>query len=306
MENNKDKILDYVTMQMDEAAEQAFEAAMAEDEDLRILVRLEQLRFKNIHQRVAKQLVVNESNTSQKLKDFWWNKHKWPLLAAASILLVFSVWLIKEHVASDIGKDAALSYFFKINETDLEIIKEEKTTGPVQLIVPKIVHSETKKTKKTIKKEEFHANKLGDSFYINISKIYFDTSLYQIDVPAGSFPTIDSIPRSGQTESEQARAAYEKGDSAFVHQYYRRNPTDELAISLEGGILYKYQQFDEAALVFQKLQSHKGYKVIAEWNELLCYAARYNYRKKDFNGLADRIKGKHHKAALTELLSNIH
>lgn len=305
MENNKDKILDYVTMQMSEEAEQSFEAAMAEDEDLRILVRLEQLRFRNIHQRVVKQLVVNDTNAHQKLEIVWWIKHKQLLLAAASVLLIFSAWLIIEQRASILMREEAVSCFFEIEQTALNI-KETQNNSQADLSnFPKITDPDTI-LKESVIKKELNPRIKDDFYYVNVSKIYLDTSLYAIDVSAGGVPKSDSIPKSKQTESERALAAYSIGDSASIHQYYRRNPTDELAISLEAGVLYKYQQFDDAALVFKKLQSFDGSKKIAEWNELMCYAARYNYRKKDFDALVDRIQGKHHKNDLAELLYKIH
>jgi hypothetical protein len=294
MEDKMQKIIDYVTMQMTQAEETAFESAMAEDEDLRVAVLLEQLRFNNIHKKIKENLHVNDIPGDLKLS--WWANHKKLLLSAASVVLAVAVWGIIEKVNLD--NKAEVSSFFAVNPIESEIkAKDNKhdSLNITSLRAPVVsLNEKTNKRKRMPSGLVFKT----DSYYIGIAD-----SVFNLDKITWQNESAGDIINPGTISlSEKALKAYENGDSATVHQFYRINPSDELGLKLEGCILFKYRQFDEAALVFHKLATYECCYKMAEWNELLCYAARYRDRHQAFVSLAEQIKGKHHTSLINELL----
>lgn len=108
MVDNKEKIIRYVTGDMDGWEEAAFEAEMSHDGDLRLRVQLEQARMNNIRRHVAAALAVEDRpNTPaleppapqsglrgvfKKLKTTGWRQ--WLAVAAISVGLAVSASLL--------------------------------------------------------------------------------------------------------------------------------------------------------------------------------------------------------------------
>jgi len=323
MADQKNKITRYVTGDMDEDEEIAFEAEMADNDDLRLHVQLEQLRFANIQRRVSAALEADDlkkmpSSTEEgdlmpdaisgrglkvvfsKLK----TNVAWRWAAAAIFIgLAVGIWFI----ATD-TPDQAIADEGKKTEQEKEIVPPDSTVDSSVAIIKhddKIIvagtapaPADTGLSTAISKRKTLYA----PSYYTQlVQKIY---KRYKKEIETASE---DEAPPLSTDEHELAFLGYVNKDSAIVYAYYEKYPDDRRAVEWKARYLLENDRFEEAAPLFAQLKTFRKRKSIGEWNELLCYAALYPSHKKEFHELAAKIKrdGRHHQQELAELLKQI-
>jgi len=282
MADNKDKIARYVTGVMDEDEEIAFEAEMANDDELRLHIQLEQIRFANIQRRMEAAL---ESETVKKTKGrkghfflkTWMALGLWRWVAAA-VLVGLTVW-----------------YLLRLKEIEEPISTEKDLPTAAQ---PKM--ETAPQTNLKPKQIEPPALPLRDHEKIARKAYNLGRPKAEVSTSGGQ-----NLPTVGADSAAQAFHAYLEKDSAMVFTYYDRHPDDRRAVEWKARYLFEQRRYEEAAVLFTRLKSFRKYEDVGAWNELLCYAAQYQTKKRDFDRLEKVVRSSKYKEELDQLLKQI-
>lgn len=136
---------------------------------------------------------------------------------------------------------------------------------------------------------------------------------YYAQIARAAYSPLKKVRTAGEStqpapitnEHELAFQGYLDKDSAIVYAYYDRYPDERRAIEWKARYLFEQGRFAEAASLFARLKTFKKYEDIGAWNELLCYAAQYRTKKKDFDRLEKEVRKTKYKGELDILLKQI-